>query len=183
VLIQLAQEGLINPGCCDVATRLMAKGLIVDGPVPTIFNYTFRAFLQSIERRHVVHEWERMDGVGVWVVAGRLIGSSLAAGGIFYLLTQNFSVQPVLPIVSGTDSSACRSSAICSRGYPGNRGAGRQPRQPERVVGRVHRVGIGTASGAGRGRESSAGSSVHSNPCRSIEIRVPPPLARRPDAS
>ena len=50
----------------------------------------------------VVNRWEQLEGAGLWVTAGRLIGSSLVAGGIFFLLTQDFSVQALLPIISGT---------------------------------------------------------------------------------
>lgn len=102
VLIQLAQEGFVTCQSGDVVAALVAKGLIVKRPVPAVFNYTFRAFLRSIERNDVVQEWERMDGNGLWVVAGRLIGSSLIAGGLFYLLTQDYSVDGLLPILSGT---------------------------------------------------------------------------------
>jgi hypothetical protein len=70
--------------------------------VPTIFNHTFRDFLVDIERSGVVQEWERMEGQGLWQVSGRLIGASLLAGGLFYLLTQDFTPQSLVPIVSGT---------------------------------------------------------------------------------
>jgi hypothetical protein len=102
VLIQLAQEGFVTAQSWDVVAALVAKGLIVERPVPTIFNHTFRDFLVDIERSGVVQEWERMEGNGLWQVSGRLIGASLLAGGLFYLLTQDFSVQSLLPIVSGT---------------------------------------------------------------------------------
>jgi len=102
VLIQLAQEGFVTAQSWDVVAPLVAKGLIVQQPVLAIFNHTFRDFLLGIERSAVVQAWERMDGYGLWVVAGRLIGSSLLAGGLFYLTTQDFSVQSLLPIVSGT---------------------------------------------------------------------------------
>ena len=102
VLIQLAQEGFVTAQSWDVVATLLAKGLIVERPDPTIFNHTFRDFLIDIERSGVVQEWERMEGSGLWQVSGRLIGSSLLAGGLFYLLTQDFSVQSLLPIVSGT---------------------------------------------------------------------------------
>ncbi len=36
------------------------------------------------------------------MTAGRLVGSSLLAGGLFFLLTQDLSVQSLLPIISGT---------------------------------------------------------------------------------
>jgi hypothetical protein len=102
VLVQLAQEGLINPKSRSVAGRLMAKGLVANCPGPTVFNYTFREFLRGIERHQVVNQWEQMEGSGLWVMAGRLIGSSLVAGGVFFLLTQDFSVQTLMPILSGT---------------------------------------------------------------------------------
>ena len=102
VLIQLAQEGFVTAQSWDVVAPLVAKGLIVERPVPTIFNHTFRDFLMDIERSGVVQEWERMDGNGLWQISGRLIGASLLAGGLFYLLTQDFSVQSLLPIASGT---------------------------------------------------------------------------------
>jgi hypothetical protein len=102
VLIQLAQEGLVNPKCHDVVARLMAKGMVVSKPGLTVFNYTFRQFLRGIERDQVVTEWERVEGTGLWVTAGRLVGSGLLAGGLFFLLTQDLSVQSLLPIISGT---------------------------------------------------------------------------------
>ena len=63
---------------------------------------SFRSFMRHIERDHVVERWEREDGNGLWVVAGRLIGSSLIAGGLFFLVTQDFSFDSLLPVVSGT---------------------------------------------------------------------------------
>ncbi len=102
VLIQLAQEGFVTTQNCEVLWGLINKGLIVERPRPTIFNNSFRLFLRHIERDHVVEQWEQEDGNGLWVVAGRLIGSSLIAGGLFYLTTQDFSVDSLLPVVSGT---------------------------------------------------------------------------------
>ena len=102
VLIQLAQEGFITAQCWDVAATLVAKGLIVNEPFFAIFNRTFRDFLIDTERNDVIQEWERMEGRGLWVTAGRLIGSSVVAGGLFYLLTQDVSVQSLIPVVSGT---------------------------------------------------------------------------------
>jgi hypothetical protein len=102
VLIQLAQEGFVTAQSWDIVAPLVAKGIIVQRPVLAIFNHTFRDFLRGIERSAVIQAWERMEGHGLWVVSGRLIGSSLVAGGLFYLITQDFSVQSLLPIVSGT---------------------------------------------------------------------------------
>ncbi len=102
VLIQLAQEGFVTAQSWDVVAPLVASGIVVEQPVLTIFNRTFRDFLRETERGGVVQEWERMEGSGLWVVAGRLIGASLLAGGMFYLVTQDFALQSLLPIVSGT---------------------------------------------------------------------------------
>jgi hypothetical protein len=86
----------------DAKPRPSAKGLIVNEPFFAIFNRTFRDFLIDIERNEVIPQWERTEGRGLWVTAGRLIGSSVVAGGIFYLLTQDVSVQSLIPVVSGT---------------------------------------------------------------------------------
>jgi hypothetical protein len=102
VLIQLAQEGFVTTQSADVVAPLIAKGIIVERPTPAIFNRTFRDFLLNIERDDVVQRWERGEGHGLWVVAGRLIGSSVILGLIFFLLTQDVSVQSLLPVVSGT---------------------------------------------------------------------------------
>jgi len=102
VLIQLAQEGFITDQSADIVAPLVAKGIIVERPTPAIFNRTFRDFLLDIERDEVIQRWERGEGHGLWVVSGRLIGSSLILGAIFFLLTQDVSVQSLLPMVSGT---------------------------------------------------------------------------------
>jgi hypothetical protein len=83
-------------------TQLVAKGLITEHSSPAIFNYTFRAFLREIERDEVVTEWEAMEGSGLWVLVGRLVGSTLIVGGLFYLLTQDFAVQSLIPLISGS---------------------------------------------------------------------------------
>lgn len=49
-----------------------------------------------------MREWEQVEGQGLWVVAGRLIASSVAVGGLFFLLTQGYSVEGLLPVLSGT---------------------------------------------------------------------------------
>ena len=102
VLIQLAQEGMVNPKCYEVVARLISKGLVVTTPGLSVFNFTFRRFLRGIERNQIVTEWEHMEGTGLWVTAGRLVGSSMILGGLFFFLTQDFPVQSLLPIVSGT---------------------------------------------------------------------------------
>src|SRR4030095_12491938 len=98
-LIQLAQEGFVTSQSWDVVAALVAKGLIVESPVLTIFNRTFGEFVADLERTGMVADWERMEGNGLWQVSGRLIGASLLAGGLFFLLTQDFTVQSLLPVV------------------------------------------------------------------------------------
>jgi hypothetical protein len=102
VLVQLAQEGFVTSNTDDAIAALLAKGLIVKRSGPAIFNRTFRTFLRRIERGNVVREWERGEGQGLWVVAGRLIASSFVVGGLFFLLTQGYSVQALLPVISGS---------------------------------------------------------------------------------
>jgi hypothetical protein len=101
-LIQLAQEGFVTTANREIVWGLVNKGLIVERPMPAIFNASFREYLRDIEHNKVVEQWEREDGDGLWVVAGRLVASTLIAGGLFYLTTQDFSVDSLLPVVSGT---------------------------------------------------------------------------------
>ena len=101
VLIQLAQEGFITTQNCEVVWGLIHKGLIVERPGPTIFNNSFRLFLRHIESDEVVEQWEQEDGNGLWVVAGRLIGSRLIAGGCSISPPRIFRRQ-LLPVMSGT---------------------------------------------------------------------------------
>ena len=102
VLIQLAQEGLVNPKSQETLQELLAKGLIRSGTSLELFNFTFRDFLRRIEPTQVVQTWERMEGSGMWVISSRLIASVLIVGGLFYLLTQGVSVQSMLPLISGS---------------------------------------------------------------------------------
>jgi len=102
VLVQLAQERLVNPKSRETVEELIAKGLIIDGAVPMLFNLTFRDFLQRIERDDVVQEWERMEGVGLWVIAWQSVASVLIVGGALYLITQGIAAQNVVPILSGS---------------------------------------------------------------------------------
>ena len=101
-LIQLAQEGLTNPNTREVVLELIAKGLVIAGPTPVPFNFTFRDFLRRIERDDVVQEWERGEGTGMWALAGRLAATVLVMGGLFYLVTQGMAMQGLLPLLSGS---------------------------------------------------------------------------------
>jgi hypothetical protein len=102
ILIQMAQEGLVNPKNQETLQELLAKGLIRSGSTLELFNFTFRDFLRRIEPTEVVQAWEHMEGSGLWVISSRLIASVLIVGGLFYLLTQGVSVQSVLPLISGS---------------------------------------------------------------------------------
>jgi hypothetical protein len=55
-----------------------------------------------IEPNDVIQEWERGEGHGLWLVSGRLIASTVVGGVLFFLLTQDVSIQSLLPVVSGT---------------------------------------------------------------------------------
>ena len=131
VLVQLAQEGFVTSHSADAVAALMAKGLIARRPGPAIFNDSFRHFLRRIERNDVVREWERHHGQGLWVIAGRVVASSVAAGGLFFLLTQGYSVQGLLPVLRAPVCSVCPSCATLSRGCQGAARPGRRRAEPE----------------------------------------------------
>ena len=88
MLIQLAQEGLINPKSRETPTALVAKGIVIRRRADAI-NLTFRDFLQGIERTGVVQNWSGWKATASGYVR-RIVASVLAVGGAFYFLTQGF---------------------------------------------------------------------------------------------
>jgi len=84
-LVQLAEEGLVNPNNRAVVHQLMAKGLIRRDRRFGIMNESFRRFAISATPRETVKEWEE-EGIKMhWGVARILL---LLAVLVFLFLTQ-----------------------------------------------------------------------------------------------
>jgi hypothetical protein len=59
VLVQLGEEGVLNPKSRETGERLARKRLIVSDPLPRIATETFRRFVVGAMPRATVAEWER----------------------------------------------------------------------------------------------------------------------------
>jgi hypothetical protein len=62
VLRQLAEEGVVNPRCFDILSRLRRRRLIRSDPRFRIVNESFRRFILEAESEATVRAWERPEG-------------------------------------------------------------------------------------------------------------------------
>jgi hypothetical protein len=58
-LVQLGEEGVLNPKSRETGERLARKRLVVSDPLPRIASETFRRFVVGAMPRATVAEWER----------------------------------------------------------------------------------------------------------------------------
>lgn len=70
VLIQLAQDGLVNPKRHDLVRRLARRGLIILDPRYRLMNRSFARFVAEAEPRARVAEWERTSSGVSWARLG-----------------------------------------------------------------------------------------------------------------
>jgi hypothetical protein len=66
VLIQLAEEGVVNPKRFDIVRRLHNRGLVVVEPRFDLMNRSFRQFVGSVESPERVKEWEQTSAGVSW---------------------------------------------------------------------------------------------------------------------
>lgn len=66
LLVQLAEEGVINPKRFDVFRQLHHRGLVVVEPRFDLMNDSFRDFVRGIESPERVLEWERTPAALGW---------------------------------------------------------------------------------------------------------------------
>ena len=66
LLVQLAEEGVINPKRFDVFRQLHHRGLVVVEPRFDLMNHSFRDFVRSIESPERVLEWEQTPAALGW---------------------------------------------------------------------------------------------------------------------
>jgi hypothetical protein len=101
LLIQLAQNGLVNPLCLETLEDLVRKGLVLPGPRPRIMNETFRRFLEKVEGPETVRQWEGEAGESSWLVIRNVVVALLALGLVVLALTQQPALQTVTAILTG----------------------------------------------------------------------------------
>lgn len=66
VLIQLAEEGVVNPKQFDTLERLHKRGLVLVEPRFDVMNSSFRKFVRSVENPEHVKEWEQIEAARGW---------------------------------------------------------------------------------------------------------------------
>lgn len=101
VLVQLAEEGVVNPKRFDIVRRLHHRGLVDVDPRFALMNRSFLQFVRSVETPERVSEWEQNQaGLGWKRLATPLY--TLAAVVIAILLyTQQNLVSQMLAIATG----------------------------------------------------------------------------------
>jgi hypothetical protein len=127
LLVQLAQTGVVNPRSAPTLKETIRKGLVKLEPAPAIFNRTFQEFLKSVERPEVVEVWEREAGQGIWFQVGRVSVLVLWIAAIFFVATQERSMELLVPILTGSGVlSLTKAGHFLTRlaGKPGGSGDG-----------------------------------------------------------
>lgn len=66
VLIQLAQEGFVNPKNVELVRRLARRRLVSVDPRFRLFNDSFREFVRKVETSERITAWERGGGATTW---------------------------------------------------------------------------------------------------------------------
>jgi hypothetical protein len=85
VLVQLAQEGLVNPKAEVAVRQLMRKRLVVRDPVFRIMNLTFARFACTALPPSIVRKWEQQDGAIPW---GTILLTVALGVAVFLFITQ-----------------------------------------------------------------------------------------------
>jgi hypothetical protein len=100
VLIQLAQDGLINPKRHDIVRRLARRGLIVLNPHYSLMNRTFARFVAEAEPRSRVAEWERTSSHVSWSRLGTPLYSLAAVVIAILLFTEQALLTNILAVAT-----------------------------------------------------------------------------------
>jgi hypothetical protein len=90
-LIQLAQEGVINPRAFDVLRRLRRRRLIRTDPRFRLMNESFKRFVLECETAAVVKQWETPDPTQSWArLRTPLVALLVVFGAILVYIQQPF---------------------------------------------------------------------------------------------
>jgi hypothetical protein len=105
VMIQLAEEGVVNPKSVELVRRLARRRLVRVDPRYRLMNDSFREFVLTAEPPEQVAEWERVDSAETW----SRIGTPLYALGIMLvsivLLTEPDEVTTVVGVIAAAGST------------------------------------------------------------------------------
>ena len=65
MLVELANDNLVNPNNWDIARRLKQRGYLRRDPFHRIFNESFKQFILRMERVENIESW-RQEGTSTW---------------------------------------------------------------------------------------------------------------------
>ena len=103
VLLQLAQEGVVNPHCDIVLRELMRRRLVRFEPEVRLMNESFRRFLLDLDPPATVVALER-EGDSTWSAMRSVLWPALIVGVVFVAFTQRQIMQgyeAVIPLIGG----------------------------------------------------------------------------------
>jgi hypothetical protein len=105
VLIQLAQEGLLNPCRIELVRRLSRRGLVVVDPRFKLMNESFAQFVRTVESPERVAEWEHTASGLSWSRLGTPLYALAAVVIIILLFTEQDMLSGVLAIATAAGST------------------------------------------------------------------------------
>jgi hypothetical protein len=101
VLIQLAQEGLVNPKRIEIIQRLARRGLVVLDPRFKLMNESFRRFIQTVESPERIAEWERTPTHSAWSRLGAPLYALAAVIIAILLFTEQEMFTSIIAVATG----------------------------------------------------------------------------------
>lgn len=101
VLIQLAQEGLVNPRRVELVRRLARRGLVLFDPRLRLMNESFQRFVRTVEAPERIAEWERTTEGMSWSRLGTPLYALAAVIIAILLFTEQAMFTSVLAIATG----------------------------------------------------------------------------------
>jgi len=107
VLVQLANEGFVNPQSWSIVRILVRKGLVrFETAAVRVMNETFRRFVETVEPPEQIKDWERADGASAWDRARHGILLLLIAGGLVLFFTQPEELTRWVGVLTAIGSAA-----------------------------------------------------------------------------
>jgi hypothetical protein len=101
VLIQLAQEGLVNPKQIEIVKRLARRRLVNVDPRFCIMNDSFRCFVRTVESHDYVSDLERAPANSAWARLGTPLYALAAVVIAILLFTAQDMFTSIIAVVTG----------------------------------------------------------------------------------
>lgn len=117
VLVQLAQEGLVNPRRADVLRRLRRRRLVRANPRFAPMSRSFQRFVLGAVAPEQVARWEKPEGVAGAALVRNLLLVLATVAAILLVLTQQSFITSTLGIASAAAGIVGSVQAVAMRFY------------------------------------------------------------------